>query len=35
VFAVADGQITANVVFADPQVFRAFELPEKIFSPAR
>jgi RNA polymerase sigma-70 factor, ECF subfamily len=35
VFAVAGGQVTANVVFADPQVFRAFELPEKIFSPAR
>jgi RNA polymerase sigma-70 factor (ECF subfamily) len=31
VFAVAGGQVTANVVFADPQVFTAFELPEKVF----
>jgi RNA polymerase sigma-70 factor (ECF subfamily) len=35
VFAVAGGQVTANVVFADPQVFRAFELPERFLSPAR
>jgi RNA polymerase sigma-70 factor (ECF subfamily) len=35
VFAVTDGKITANVVFADPQVFTAFELPERWFSPAR
>jgi RNA polymerase sigma-70 factor (ECF subfamily) len=30
VFAVAGGQVTANVVFADPQVFKAFGLPEQI-----
>jgi RNA polymerase sigma-70 factor (ECF subfamily) len=35
VFAVAGGQVTANVVFADPQVFTAFELPERFLSPAR
>ena len=29
VFAVAGGQVTANVVFADPQVFKAFDLPER------
>jgi RNA polymerase sigma-70 factor, ECF subfamily len=31
VFTVAGGQVTANVVFADPQVFKAFDLPEQIF----
>jgi RNA polymerase sigma-70 factor (ECF subfamily) len=30
-FTVAGGQVTANVVFADPQVFKAFDLPEQIF----
>jgi RNA polymerase sigma-70 factor (ECF subfamily) len=35
VFAVAGGQIRANVVFADPQVLKAFELPERFLSPAR
>jgi len=35
VFAVAGGQVRANVVFADPQVLRAFDLPERLLSPAR
>jgi RNA polymerase sigma-70 factor, ECF subfamily len=31
VFTVAGGRVTANVVFADPAVFKAFDLPEQIF----
>lgn len=30
VFTVIDGRITHNVVFADPRVFDAFELPGEI-----
>jgi RNA polymerase sigma-70 factor, ECF subfamily len=32
VFSVARGQVTRNVVFADSQVFAAFDLPPQIFS---
>jgi len=39
VFTVTDGRVARNVVFADPAVFRAFDLPERIsfrdFRPAR
>jgi RNA polymerase sigma-70 factor, ECF subfamily len=39
VFTVADGRIARNVVFADPRVFEAFELPTEIspdqFAPGR
>ncbi len=31
VFSVSGGLVAANVVFADPQVFKSFELPEQIF----
>jgi RNA polymerase sigma-70 factor (ECF subfamily) len=30
VFTVTDGRVTHNVVFADPRVFDAFELPREI-----
>jgi RNA polymerase sigma-70 factor, ECF subfamily len=30
VFTVSRGRIARNVVFADPAVFQAFELPERI-----
>ena len=32
VFTVSGGRVTANVVFADPRVFRVFGLPEQINS---
>jgi RNA polymerase sigma-70 factor (ECF subfamily) len=39
VFTVTGGRVAHNVVFADPAVFRAFDLPERIsfddFRPAR
>ena len=39
VFTVAGGRVARNVVFADPDVFRAFALPEQIsaaeFRPPR
>jgi RNA polymerase sigma-70 factor (ECF subfamily) len=39
VFTVTGGRVTANVVFADPRVFGAFDLPEQIvlneFRPPR
>jgi RNA polymerase sigma-70 factor (ECF subfamily) len=31
VFTVTGGRISHNVVFADPRVFEAFDLPPKIF----
>jgi RNA polymerase sigma-70 factor (ECF subfamily) len=30
VFTVADGQVARNIVFADPAVFEAFQLPERV-----
>ncbi|MEU0966251.1 hypothetical protein ABZ357_12835 [Streptomyces sp. NPDC005917] len=30
VFTVTDGRVAHNVVFADPRVFDAFELPREI-----
>jgi RNA polymerase sigma-70 factor, ECF subfamily len=30
VFSVTHGLVAANVVFADPQVLKSFELPEQI-----
>jgi len=30
VFTVAGGRVTRNVVFADPAVFKAFDLPERV-----
>ena len=33
VFTIADGQVARNVVFGDPAVFEAFELPERISPP--
>jgi len=30
VFTVAGGQVTSNVVFTDPHVFEAFDLPAKV-----
>ncbi len=30
VFTIAGGQVACNVVFADPAVFEAFSLPERI-----
>jgi RNA polymerase sigma-70 factor (ECF subfamily) len=31
VLSVRDGLVAANVVFADPQVFKSFDLPDQIF----
>ncbi len=33
VFTVAEGQVARDIVFADPAVFEAFQLPER-FLPA-
>src|SRR5438105_9045247 len=30
VFTITGGRVTRNVVFADPRVFEAFDLPEQI-----
>jgi RNA polymerase sigma-70 factor, ECF subfamily len=33
VFTVTGGRVAANVVFADPGIFRVFDLPERVSFP--